>query len=972
MNFDTFAPQWGSHNGPVVDKPAVNAVPDDLLTRIYKLCTDGYEVLLVGTLDIDIRSRLDSEYARLQLWGIDTGILKGKLSVLRAHPLYKTAGLILLKIMQRLAQLGDAYLTVDDDAKDSWRQRTSEYILEVPSFFQAPRGQEDINEKLSEDKDHTLTVEQKVQRLHDAFWAEREEQKVPRGQVSAPGVTVEDEEECLNQERSKQEQAAEGCSSGIELVTESEYPPIHPSDSASQTGTHESQMTENISFSKPEIGKPSSTALSSGHGSSSSSGSSIVVLRVIESLAVFNNCLFSIVKEMDMAMADYGKGPLSQLYAAVKVIAGETTTVQSPGRSGVNSPEPSWQPQNITTISDLPPPPLPPLSPPPPPDSKTPSFPQPNSQVKPGSKQALPPNVLDKKNLDTPPEKRQQSTQDSTIPPTFSLVQPPSEQSNFEPYFNREKIVAAAMTNDKSLFDLMHTYAGMGLEATDVGFGLFCEKYQELVSVSFKQTWLSLDLAMCMWKNASAVIRNKFKELAKCKLQDLKKVDEEMNRKANFGSANFAYPSLDLLPYQKAIENAAGPRQLTPASVYGRDRYYPGPKITDSSRDHQNVASNMADFVYEIPVSPSPYGSQNGGGGDDRGKNYYDDYSRHSVGRLVSTKEQRRATSGGSRDKRDQSRPQSTYYYPCPARSRSSRSRTSTYGRRYHGTATSPLESSDEYENNTASRPKKRSPSLRHNESHEENWFSDDYDGGVNLSYDFNRHHHKSHNSSATTPWAASTTSTGPSPLPPGYPPAPPPNPAPVPPPTPVPTPQHPFVQQNSSRPLGPYISMHDSQRSEHDIQDLQRPLEAAKGSTEKQQQQETWNQSTSGLGRSPYAPSSCAPSINCHPHGAAVVKSAIVQSETPRDQPRSILRTSSLPLSSSAPIVQDSVSRESHTKTRAANNDFEHRLSTMENILAILPYGYRIPPPPPVSLSVIPGRKQKSVSIPIPENHAI
>jgi len=49
----------------------------------------------------------------------------------------------------------------------------------------------------------------------------------------------------------------------------------------------------------------------------------------------------------------------------------------------------------------------------------------------------------------------------------------------------------------------------------DVGFGLFCEKNQGVVSVGSKQPWLSLDLALCMWKNASVVIREKFKELAK-------------------------------------------------------------------------------------------------------------------------------------------------------------------------------------------------------------------------------------------------------------------------------------------------------------------------------------------------------------------------------------------------------------------------------------------------------------------------
>ena len=94
-----------------------------------------------------------------------------------------------------------------------------------------------------------------------------------------------------------------------------------------------------------------------------------------------------------------------------------------------------------------------------------------------------------------------------------------------------------------------------------------------------------------------------------------------------------------------------------------------------------NVAPNMADFVYEIAVPPSPSGSPNQGGGgggaksspyvvyggDERGKNYYDerDRSRLTVGRSSSTKEHRRAASvhiGDSRDtRRDRSRARSTY-----------------------------------------------------------------------------------------------------------------------------------------------------------------------------------------------------------------------------------------------------------------------------------------------------------------------
>ncbi|RPB28278.1 hypothetical protein L211DRAFT_371641 [Terfezia boudieri ATCC MYA-4762] len=93
-----------------------------------------------------------------------------------------------------------------------------------------------------------------------------------------------------------------------------------------------------------------------------------------------------------------------------------------------------------------------------------------------------------------------------------------------------------------------------------------------------------------------------------------------------------------------------------------------------------NVAPNMADFVYEIEVkpglteSPSRGGAGGGGakspfvvyGGDERGKEYYDDRSRLAVGRLPSTKEHRRAASvhvGDSRDRRDRSRPRSTYYH---------------------------------------------------------------------------------------------------------------------------------------------------------------------------------------------------------------------------------------------------------------------------------------------------------------------
>lgn len=812
----------GSHDSPVVrgnvNKAATEALPEDLLTRIYELCIDGYKLLLSGTLGTnEIRSSLDNEYVRLQLWGIDTGILKGKLGVLRAHPLYQTAGFILQKILRRLLRLGGAYLT-DDAAQATWLQRASDYTLEMPSFF-ATRGEEDTSGKPPEDKDHSLTAER--------FWAEREEQKAPRDQATAHNVTM---EVC-----SKQDQALEGCEetgSGIELEAGS---PIYPSDSASQSGIHESQVAEGTSISKLEMGKPSSTVLSSGNGSSSSSVSSIVVPKVIEALTAFNNCLFSIVKEMDMAMADYGKGSLSELYAAVKVKVDETATAgkapsimaedstdpeesnikttrgigkgsmepssppnptytvkhsqatncgqvhstpSNPGQRDVNTPEPAWHPLKITTSPNFR------LPPPPPSVSETLQSPQPIPQ-KSESKQALPPKVSDKTNQSAP-EKRQQYTQDSTVAPTSPPRQPPSEQPNIETFFSREKIVAAAMTNDKSLFDLMHTYADMGQDmghdmghdTTDVGFGLFCEKYQEVVSVPLKQPWLSLDLAMCMWKNASRVIRDKFKELAKNKLQDLKRVDDDINHRAGLEPAAAvctAYPLPVLskeLSYQRAIESSARPRKSTPAPVYGETglvyigaegRRYPWPKTGDNSRDRRSSPPppNMANLVYEITAPTSPNGSPTRGGGvrstyargDDGGKNYYDDRSHPSVGRSNSIYEQHRAASvhvGDSRDRGDGSRHQSTSHgggSRRPARSnRSSRSRASTYGRHYHSSSS---DSSDEYGYYTPrSRSRKRSSSGP-NESlvyREYNYGDyDDYD------YDFlHPHVQKQHSNNST------------------------------------------------------------------------------------------------------------------------------------------------------------------------------------------------------------------------------
>jgi len=94
------------------------------------------------------------------------------------------------------------------------------------------------------------------------------------------------------------------------------------------------------------------------------------------------------------------------------------------------------------------------------------------------------------------------------------------------------------------------------------------------------------------------------------------------------------------------------------------------------------LAPNMAEYIYEITVPPSPNespsrGGAGGGGGvksphveyggTARVKSYYDDRdrSRLGVGRSSSTKEHRRAASvhvGDSRDRRDRSRPRSYYH----------------------------------------------------------------------------------------------------------------------------------------------------------------------------------------------------------------------------------------------------------------------------------------------------------------------
>lgn len=100
--------------------------------------------------------------------------------------------------------------------------------------------------------------------------------------------------------------------------------------------------------------------------------------------------------------------------------------------------------------------------------------------------------------------------------------------------------------------------------------------------------------------------------------------------------------------------------------------YNPNPYAQPPQMVPPPVVPNMNDFVYEIAVPPSPSGSPPGRGGakspyiqygsDD--KSYYDDRSRLAVGRSSSTKERRAASVhvGDSRDKRDRSRPRSTYY----------------------------------------------------------------------------------------------------------------------------------------------------------------------------------------------------------------------------------------------------------------------------------------------------------------------
>jgi len=391
-----------------------------------------------------------------------------------------------------------------------------------------------------------------------------------------------------------------------------------------------------------------------------------------------------------------------------------------------------------------------------------------------------------------------------------------------------------------------------------------------------------------------------------------------------------------------------------------QDRYDPWYKNVDASRNRRSSPPppNMADFVYEIAVPPSRNGSPNRGGAkntyfgsDDRGKNYYEDRSYPSVGRSASTNEQRRAASihvGDSVDRRDRSRPRFTYHSSGgsrrPARSvRSARSRASAHGPRYYSSAS---DSSDEYGYNASrSRSRKRSSS-GHNVFHDQikDWYDDDYD---NDNYDDgNLHIHRpSSNNSAMAPWAPPT----PDPTPP--------NPTPMPPPAPPPRPG--------------FYAMHNPQRE----------LEVAKGLTTQQQR----NQSTRETDRSSYAPSlhppsSHTPQSHVHPyHHPSVARaqgiSQVQSSEIPRDQPRSILRTSSLPPSSSTVMAQDSVSGESNTNTRVTNYDLEHRLSIMENRLASLGPPYTHPPPqfpPPPPLPVTPARKQKSVSIPIPESHAI
>ena len=364
---------------------------------------------------------------------------------------------------------------------------------------------------------------------------------------------------------------------------------------------------------------------------------------------------------------------------------------------------------------------------------------------------------------------------------------------------------------------------------------------------------------------------------------------------------------------------------------------YPRSQTVNTSRDCRSPPPpNMGDFVYKITVPPSPNGSPNRGGGkstyvgsDDRRKDYYDDRSHHSVGRSTSI------------NRRDRSRPRSTHHGGGSRRSarsvRSSRSRASTHGRRYYS---SDSELSDEYDSTTSrSRSRKRSSS-GYSESHDPYRESDD-------DYDYRYPIQKpSANNSAMAPWAAPS-----------------PNPASI---VPPPPPPH-------SPPRSRYPGAPRPQPLIEQMQNLQKGVVPAKGLIEQQQQR---NQSAGGA-HSSYGRPYHLPSSHAYPYHHPLVARAqgtsqSQSSETSRDQPRSILRTSSLPPPS---LDQDPASRESNTNTQVASYDLEHRLSIMENRLASLGSPYTHPPPqfpPPPPLPATPARKPKSVSLPIPENHAI
>ena len=199
----------------------------DTLQRVYQVCTDGYRVLLNDDLDSEeIRERLDGEYVRLQLWGIDTGILKGKLDILQGHPLYRTTGLILLKIMRRQIRLANKYLTVDDKSKTIWLNQTAEFDLEIPICFIELHRVAGTTAERSEIQDGVPTTGE----TDDAQRSQTSQQKGAR----APPVIVEDQSESSS-DRNTQEYWAEGAS-GTRASVDPESVLTGPLDSVSQLG----------------------------------------------------------------------------------------------------------------------------------------------------------------------------------------------------------------------------------------------------------------------------------------------------------------------------------------------------------------------------------------------------------------------------------------------------------------------------------------------------------------------------------------------------------------------------------------------------------------------------------------------------------------------------------------------------------------------------------------------------------------